>query len=101
MNKEPENRFTKITIQTIICAKPKSLHHMAISIRFKESELNVIRQYATSHNMSVSEVIRKATIEMIEDALDVEMLESAMERHSKNNSKMYTFDEADREIGFK
>lgn len=74
---------------------------MAISIRFKESELNVIRQYATSHNMSVSEVIRKATIEMIEDALDVEMLESAMERHSKNNSTMYTFDEAGREIGFK
>ena len=74
---------------------------MAVSVRFNESELSLIREYAALYNISQSEVIRKATMAMIEDALDVTILESAMERISKNGSKMYTFEEAGKELGFR
>ena len=73
---------------------------MAVSVRFNESELGLIKEYAALYNISQSEVIRKATMTMIEDALDVVILESAMDRISKNGSKMYTFEEAGRELGF-
>ena len=73
---------------------------MAVSVRFNESELGLIKEYAALYNISQSEVIRKATMTMIEDALDVVILESVMDRISKNGSKMYTFEEAGRELGF-
>ena len=74
---------------------------MAVSVRFNESELGLIKEYAALYNISQSEVIRKATMAMIEDALDVGILESAMDRISKNGSKMYSFEEAGKELGFK
>lgn len=73
---------------------------MAVSVRFNESELKMIREYAALYNVSQSEVIRKATMEMIEDALDVVTLEAAMDRVSKSGSKMYTLDEVGKELGF-
>lgn len=73
---------------------------MAVSVRFNDSELKLIKEYATLYNISQSEVIRKATMEMIEDSLDVAILEAAMDRASKNGSKMYTFEEAGKELGF-
>lgn len=73
---------------------------MAVSVRFNESELSLIREYAALYNISQSEVIRKATMAMIEDSLDVVILENAMERISKNGSKMYSFEEAGKELGF-
>jgi len=73
---------------------------MAVSVRFNESELSLIKEYAALYNISQSEVIRKATMAMIEDSLDVVILENAMERISKNGSKMYSFEEAGKELGF-
>ncbi|MBO5519783.1 MAG: hypothetical protein J5897_02100 [Candidatus Methanomethylophilus sp.] len=73
---------------------------MAVSVRFNDSELKLIKEYATLYNISQSEVIRKATMEMIEDSLDVAILEAAMDRVAKNGSKMYTFEEAGKELGF-
>ncbi|MBP5684804.1 MAG: hypothetical protein J6W72_00010 [Candidatus Methanomethylophilaceae archaeon] len=74
---------------------------MAVSVRFTDSELALVREYAALYNISVSEVIRKATMEMVEDAIDTELLESAMERVSKNGTKMYSFEEAGKELGFR
>ena len=76
------------------------LHNMAVSVRFNESELGLLREYAALYNMSQSEVIRKATMAMIEDSLDIAILETAMDRISKDGSKMYTFEEAGKELGF-
>lgn len=73
---------------------------MAVSVRFNDSELGLLKEYASLYNVSVSEVIRKATMEMIEDSMDVAILEAAMERISKEGSKMYTFEEAGKELGF-
>ena len=74
---------------------------MAVSVRFTDSELALVREYAALYNISVSEVIRRATMEMVEDAIDTELLESAMERVSKNGTKMYSFEEAGKELGFR
>ena len=73
---------------------------MAVSVRFNDSEIGLLKEYASLYNMSVSDVIRKATMEMIEDSMDVAILEAAMERISKEGSKMYTFEEAGKELGF-
>ena len=73
---------------------------MAVSVRFNDSELKLIKEYATLYHISQSEVIRKATMGMIEDSLDVAILEAAMDRVAKNGSKMYTFEEAGKELGF-
>ena len=73
---------------------------MAVSVRFNDSELKLIKEYANLYNISQSEVIRKATMEMIEDSLDVSILEAAMDCVAKNGSKMYTMDEAGKELGF-
>ena len=72
-----------------------------VSVRFNDSELDLLHEYAALYNISISEVVRKATMEMIEDALDIRILESAMERASENKRKMYTFEEAGKELGFK
>ena len=74
---------------------------MAVSVRFTDSEHALVREYAALYNISVSEVIRRATMEMVEDAIDTELLESAMERVSKNGTKMYSFEEAGKELGFR
>lgn len=76
------------------------LQIMAVSVRFTESELELIKEYAALYNITQSEVIRKATMQMIEDSMDVEILEAAMDRISKNGSKMYTVEEAGKELGF-
>ncbi len=73
---------------------------MAVSVRFNDSELGLIKEYAALYNVSLSDVIRKATMEMIEDSMDVAILEAAMERISKDGTKMYTYEEAGRELGF-
>ena len=74
---------------------------MAVSVRFTDSELALVREYAALYNISISEVIRKATMEMVEDAIDTDLLESAMERVSKSGTKMYSFEEAGKELGFR
>ena len=73
---------------------------MAVSVRFNDFELRLIKEYASLYNVSLSDVIRKATMEMIEDSMDVAILEVAMERISKDGTKMYTFEEAGKELGF-
>ena len=73
---------------------------MAVSVRFNDSELGLIKEYASLYNVSLSDVIRKATMEMIEDSMDVAILEAAMDRISKDKTKMYTFKEAGKELGF-
>ena len=50
---------------------------MVYSIRFSEDEQTAIEQYALLHGMKISEVIRKATMEMIEDEMDIQAFKKA------------------------
>ena len=72
---------------------------MVYSIRFSEDEQEMIEQYALLHAMKISEVIRKATMEMIEDEMDVRAFKEAKERFEKN-PVIYSHEDVGKELGF-
>lgn len=71
---------------------------MTISVRLNEEDGKLIKAYAEMNNISLSELIRKAILEKIEDEYDLECYEKAMEEYNKN-PKTYTIDEAKKELG--
>lgn len=52
-------------------------------IRFSESELNLINEYASFTGQSFSEIVRSATLEAIEDFFDELDLRDAIANDSK------------------
>ena len=73
---------------------------MAISIRLNPAEDELIRGYADLHGITVSELMRQAVLEKIEDELDLALFEEAIEDFKKN-PKTYTLDEVEKELGFR
>ena len=71
---------------------------MTVSVRLNEEDGKLIKAYAEMNNISLSELIRKAILEKIEDEYDLECYEKAMKEY-KNNPKTYTIDEAKKELG--
>ena len=70
---------------------------MAISLRVSPQEQILIENYANVHGISVSETLRRAFFEMIEDEIDLEYcLESIADYES--TGKAYTLDELDEEF---
>ena len=70
---------------------------MTISIRFNEKDTSLIKDYAALHNISVSEFVRKAVLERIEDEIDLRAYNKAMEEY-KSNPVTYTLDEIEQEL---
>ena len=71
---------------------------MTISVRLSEEDTELIKAYATLNNISVSELIRNAVLEKIEDEYDLESYNKAIKEY-KNNPKTYTLDEVKEELG--
>lgn len=71
---------------------------MIISVRLSEEDTELIKAYATLNNISVSELIRNAVLEKIEDEYDLESYKKAIKEY-KNNPKTYTLDEVKEELG--
>jgi len=71
---------------------------MVYSIRFSSEEQALIEQYAALHSLNISDVIRKATMEMIEDELDIEIVRQALKNYEKD-PKTYSHDEIKKELG--
>ena len=65
---------------------------MVISIRMTKEEKQLADAYAKIHGMSLSEAIKRAFFEKIEDEYDVAVADAAMREHEKN-PKTYTHDE--------
>ena len=66
---------------------------MSISVRMNDKELDLVRKYAELNNTTVSEVIRNAILEKIEDEFDIFLYEEAYEDY-KEDPKTYTLNEA-------
>ncbi|OQX93388.1 MAG: CopG family transcriptional regulator [Tenericutes bacterium 4572_104] len=66
---------------------------MSISIRLNQKESELIRKYAELNGKTVSEVMREAIFEKIEDEFDIYLYENAMKEFEKDN-KTYTISEA-------
>ena len=70
---------------------------MSVSIRLNDSELAAIKTYAASYGMTVSECIRRAILEQIEDEYDLQAFKKAKEEFDKN-PVTYTLDEVIAEL---
>ena len=71
---------------------------MTISVRLNEKDTELIKAYAEINNISLSELVRNAILEKIEDEYDLKCYEEAM-REYKKNPKTYNLDEVKKELG--
>ncbi|MGE5580198.1 MAG: type II toxin-antitoxin system RelB family antitoxin [Bacillota bacterium] len=73
---------------------------MSISVRLTDEEAQLIKRYAALKRLSVSDVVRNAVLEKIEDEFDLKTALQALEEHKKN-PVTYTHDEVKKilEIG--
>jgi len=71
---------------------------MSISIRLSEADTQLIKTYASLKGESVSEIIRKAVLEKIEDEIDLAAYERAMAEY-RANPVTYSQDEVERLLG--
>ena len=71
---------------------------MAFYVRFSDEEQALIRQYARIHGMRESEVVRMATLDMVEDDLDIRAFKEAKDRFAKD-LRTYSMEEVGRVLG--
>lgn len=71
---------------------------MTISVRLNDKDTELIKAYAEINNISLSDLIRNAVIEKIEDEYDLECYEKAMKEY-KENPKTYTMEEVKKKLG--
>ncbi len=70
---------------------------MTISVRLNDKDTELIKAYARMNNISLSDLIRMAVLEKIEDEYDLESYNKAMEEY-KSNPKTYTMQEIKEEL---
>lgn len=66
-----------------------------ISLRLNDRDDELVRKFAAIHNVSVSELIRNAIIEKIENEIDVELFDKAV----AETQSVYTLDETKKKLG--
>ena len=71
---------------------------MTISVRLNEKDTELIKAYASINNISLSDLIRNAVLEKIENEYDLESYNKAIEE-DKKNPKTYTLEEVKEELG--
>ncbi len=73
---------------------------MAVSVRLNKEDEALIRNYAQMKNLSVSEAIRQAVMEKIEDEFDLKVYYEAMAEYQEN-PVTYTHEEVGKMLGLK
>ena len=73
---------------------------MTFSLRLNEDDTRLIKSYAALQGISVSELLRTAVIERIEDECDLKVYDQAMAEHKKN-PVTYSLDDIERELGLR
>ena len=57
---------------------------MTISVRLSDKDTELIKAYADMNNISLSDLVRNAVIEKIEDEYDLKIYYEAVEEYNKN-----------------
>ena len=70
-----------------------------ITLRINDDDDNLIRNYAKVNNISISELMRQAVLEKIEDEIDLDLYNQAMKEHNENPQDI-SFDEIMTELSF-
>lgn len=73
---------------------------MTVSVRLTAEDEKLFKTYAKNNNISLSELIRSAVFEKIEDEYDLEVYRQAYEDYQRN-PVTYTLDEVEKELGLK
>lgn len=71
---------------------------MTISVRLNEEDSKLIKTYADMNNISLSDLIREAVLEKIEEEYDLKCYKEAINEYRKN-PKTYSLDEVKKELG--
>ena len=71
---------------------------MTISVRLNEKDTKLVKAYAKMNNISLSDLVRNAILEKIEDEYDLDLYNKAIEEYNEN-PKTYTMDEVKEELG--
>ena len=71
---------------------------MVISIRMNDEERNLAEAYAKLNGTTLSDSIKRAFFEKIEDEYDVALADKALKEY-ENNPKTYTLQELMKELG--
>ncbi len=72
---------------------------MSLSIRVSEKESKLIKKYAELNGTTVSEVMRQAILNKIEDEFDIFLYKQAYKEYEEN-PKTYTIEEAKKILDF-
>jgi len=70
-----------------------------ISVRVSEDDKKIIQHYSNVHGITSSELLKKATLEKIEDEIDLDLYHNAMKEYEED-STTYSTDEVDKMLGF-
>jgi len=71
---------------------------MTISVRLNDKDTELIKTYAKMNNISLSDLVRNAILEKIENEYDLECYKKAADEYKKN-PKTYTMEEVKKELG--
>jgi uncharacterized protein (DUF1778 family) len=72
---------------------------MIMTLRINEEDAQLIRDYARLHGITVSEFLRRAALEKIEDELDIRVAEKAYADYLAD-PVTYSHEEMGRMLGF-
>ncbi|HZJ76096.1 MAG TPA: DUF6290 family protein [Oscillospiraceae bacterium] len=68
-----------------------------ISLRISDKESKLIRDYAKTKGISISDLVREAIMEKIEDDIDINLYMESMKKH-RDNPEDISFDEMMKEL---
>ena len=71
---------------------------MTISVRLNKEDTELIKAYAKINSISISDLVRNAVLEKIEQEYDLECYKKAMKKY-KENPTTYTLEEVEKELG--
>lgn len=74
------------------------IHTGMYTVRFSPEEERLIESYSRLTGLTISEIIRRFTIEGIEDEMDADMILRSVERY-RANPRTYSFDKEMRRLG--
>ena len=71
---------------------------MRISVRLDDNDGRLLRKYAKMNDISISELVRRAVREKIEDEYDIEAYDRAMKEYKADQAE-YSHDEVRKALG--
>ncbi|MCI2068622.1 MAG: DUF6290 family protein [Bacilli bacterium] len=72
---------------------------MGISIRMTDEEIKLAKDYAKLHGISLSQALKNALFEKIEDELDIQLADESYAKYLKNGKHSISAEEVEKKYG--